>query len=42
MFKRYGINEEELLRETDIKLNEVLDVITINQLKKRQKIYPKK
>ena len=34
MFSNYGINEQELLEKADIKLNEILDVITINQLKK--------
>ena len=33
MFNAYGINEKELLEEADLKLNEVLDAITINQLK---------
>jgi len=34
LFNRYGINGENIINKTDVKLNDVLDVITINQLKK--------
>ena len=33
MFNKYGINEKALLEQTDIKLNEILDSISLNQLK---------
>ena len=33
MFKKYGINEKELLEKADIKLNEILDAVTVKQLK---------
>ena len=33
MFDQYGINEDELLEKADLKLSEILDVVTINQLK---------
>ncbi len=33
MLNKYGIDEKEFLEKTDIKLHEILDVITIQQLK---------
>ena len=33
LFNRYGINAENILQKADIKLDELLDVMTINQLK---------
>jgi len=33
LFKKYGIKEEKLLEASDIKLNEIIDSVTIQQLK---------
>ena len=33
LFNKYGINEKELIEKTDLTLNEILDNITIQQLK---------
>ena len=34
LFEKYGIDEEEIIENPDLKISEILDVVTIDQLKK--------